>query len=86
MILNLVKNTDPILKKPAERFDFDNPQMDPIQLAKDLAETMMHNNGFGLAAPQVGIPLQAFVLLANPIIAVFNPKLVSTGIERDTME
>jgi peptide deformylase len=81
-VLSLVPNTDPILKTKLDEFDFVNPIIDPIQLATDLTETMLANNGMGLAANQVGINARVFVIAANPVIAVFNPRIVDQGIER----
>lgn len=80
MIYNLVQDTDPVLHTPAEKFDFDNPQMDPVELFENLKETMIANRGVGLAAPQVGIPLAVFVVGhpddPNNVFPVFNPKIV----------
>jgi len=82
MIYTLVKDSDPILHNPAEKFDFDNPQVDPVELFENLKETMIANRGVGLAAPQVGIPLSVFVV-GHPddpdnIFPVFNPKIVDS--------
>lgn len=76
-ILTLVKETDPILSKVTEDFDFVVSPTDPIQLAKDLYETMIFNKGLGLAAPQVGLSYRAFALAAVPGIICFNPKIVA---------
>ena len=86
----LVDSNDPILKQPTERFDFENPQIDPKQLAEQLAETMILHNGIGLAAPQCGIPLSVFVV-GNPrdrdtIMAMFNPSIVNTMGEETYIE
>ena len=62
MILDLCSKNDPILRQSIPKFDFVNLPTDPIQLAKDLAETMLHNNGIGLAANQVGLPYRCFVI------------------------
>jgi peptide deformylase len=75
-ILNLVDKNDPILRQEMQKFDFANPPTDPIQLAKDLTETMIHNKGLGLAANQIGLPYRVFVLTGQKIIACFNPKVV----------
>lgn len=82
MILKLLPEHHEMLSQPAEAFDFNNPQMDPTELFENLKETMIANKGMGLAAPQVGIPYQAFVI-GNPgdpdsIFSVFNPKVVDT--------
>ena len=91
MKYELVSMYDPILYEPTEKFDFDNPQMDPTELFEKLKETMLANRGVGLAAPQVGIPLDVFVV-GHPddpenVFSVFNPKIVdSTGEEIDEEE
>lgn len=58
---NVVLDGDPILKKvcrPVVKFD------DRLgQLLDDMAETMLAEDGLGLAAPQVGILRRAFVAL-----------------------
>lgn len=76
MILNLVSSDDPILRQTIEPFDFRNPPTDPIQLAKDLYETMVTHKGLGLAAPQVGLPYRVFAMYAVPGIVCFNPRVV----------
>lgn len=87
MILDLVPKDHSLLTTKLENFDFSNPPTDPIQLAKDLTETMLHHNGMGLAANQVGLPYRVFVIKSNPILACFNPRIVSqTGEEIDLEE
>ena len=81
MIYKLVPDDDPILSKETEYFDFDNPPMDATELFENLKETMIEHKGLGLAAPQVGLPYNAFVM-GNPsdpdsIFSVFNPKIVN---------
>jgi len=81
----LVKDNNPILNQPAQKFDFDNPPMDPTELFQDMKRIMQQNHGIGLSAPQIGLPYQVFVL-GNPyegdsIFSVFNPKIVDVGNE-----
>lgn len=78
-ILNLVSSNNPILKTPTQEFDFANPPMDPAQLVKDLAETMIDKKGLGLSANQCGIPYSVFVINGNPIQGCFNPKIVNAS-------
>lgn len=85
-VLNLIPNTDPLLKTKLDEFDFVNPIMDPIQLATDLTETMLANEGLGLAANQVGINARVFVIASDPVLAVFNPRIVDMGLEKITMD
>ena len=86
MIRELVDCNDPILKQKTENFDFKNPPINPVELYIDLAETMRENEGLGLAAPQVGLPYRAFVMRAENIIGVFNPKIVDISSEMVYLE
>ncbi len=50
---------DPLLRMPARRLTMEELQRSSTQsLIDDLVETMIHANGAGLAAPQVGWPVQ----------------------------
>lgn len=82
----LVSNTDQVLYTKTERFDFSNPPIDPSELAHILAQTMIANNGIGLAAPQIGLPYRAFVLTGKPILCCFNPIIVDTSSEQIYLE
>lgn len=86
MIHALVDHKDEVLKTPTEKFDFKNPPTDPIQLSRDLAETMILNQGLGIAAPQIGMPYRAFAMMASKIIVCFNPRIVDTSTETVTLE
>ena len=90
MILDLVKQDDPILKQKCEPFDFDNPQVDPEKLALDLRESMIYHKGIGLSACQVGLPYRVFVAGdpgdINNIRVFFNPRIVDTPDEKVLIE
>ena len=76
MILELVESTHPILKQKIEPFDFAS-DVDPIELAANLGDTMLAHNGLGLAANQVGLYHRVFVMrTADLPIVCFNPKIV----------
>ena len=62
MNMKLVEQTDPILRKVCEPFDFNEPVMDPYELAEGLHEIRRKDGGIGLAAPQVGIDTMALVI------------------------
>lgn len=81
MIHELVEKTNPILTKMLLPFSFSEPPTDPIQLARDLTETMLVNEGLGLAANQIGLPYRVFVMRSNPIICCFNPRIVDASEE-----
>lgn len=79
-LLEVVKYPDPVLKKRcADVTDIDGAL---VQLGRDMAETMYHSNGIGLAAPQVAKSLRmvtidverkedgsSLLVLVNPVIA-----------------
>ena len=85
-IQQLIPENDPRLREPCDPFDFTNPPMDPNQLAVDLAETMIHNNGIGLAANQIGIPYRVFAMTGEPIKVCFNPRIVDQTSEEVVLE
>ncbi len=60
MILPLCYYDDPILRKKA--LAIEEISVEIHQLAKDMIKTMIHHNGVGLAAPQVGKLLRIFVI------------------------
>jgi len=85
-ILNLTGKNDPLLKMKMDRFNFELPPTDPIQLARDLTETMIDQNAFGLAANQIGLPYRVFVLKSNPVYCCYNPVIVDHGEETAEQE
>lgn len=74
-VQKLIDAQDPILHRPLRPFQFGG-EIDANQLAVDLTETMLANNGMGLAANQIGVDARVFVIRANPVLAVFNPIIV----------
>ena len=60
--LQLVKYPHPVLRQEAEKITEFDEHLE--QLTLKMIEIMNGNNGVGLAAPQVGLPLRLFV--ANP--------------------
>lgn len=80
-MFKIVKFPDPILREKMPLFDFENPSHDPIQLEKDLIETMFAENGMGLAANQAGIRARVFVMGhrddPETAQAFFNPIVVA---------
>ena len=76
---NIVKDGDPILEKrcrPVEKFD-----AKLHTLLDDMAETMHHANGVGLAAPQVGMLRRVVVIDISPeqneVLELVNPKIIA---------
>jgi peptide deformylase len=71
---------DRYLTEVCKDFDFKNPQVDPIEFAKDLVKTMYEKNGLGLAANQVGYPWRVFAMRGSPENFVcYNPKIVKSS-------
>lgn len=85
-VRELVSHKDPVLRQDCQFFDFQNPPMDPVQLYTDLAETMLHHNGLGLAAPQIGIPYRVAVIRSDPILGLFNPRIIDASGEIAVLE
>lgn len=69
-----------------EPFDFNNPQVDPVNLAASMVKRMRELGGFGLSANQIGLPLKVFVIEGEPAYAVFNPRITYTGDETILLE
>ncbi len=85
---NIVKDGDPILKKKCrtvEKFD-----RKLHVLLDDMAETMHHANGVGLAAPQVGMLRRVAVIdiskEQNDVIELVNPKIIAFSGEQEGNE
>ena len=76
-IMDLVDPYSEVLKTVTPLFDFKNPPTDPKKLGVSLVETMVKNNGVGLAAPQVGLSYRVFVMGAEGVgFACFNPEIL----------
>lgn len=79
MILELLPEGDPFLKKPVPDFDGDADLR--LSVATDLADTMMAHEALGLSANQVGLPYRAFVMRTREgwYRACFNPQIDVLG-------
>lgn len=86
MIYNILRHNDKQLLRPTSKFDFNNSDITPLDLASNLAETMLYNNGIGLAANQCGLDYSVFVMLADELIPVFNPLIVDFSSEAIILE
>jgi peptide deformylase len=78
----IVKFPNSILREKINKFDFNNSDIDPVQLEKDLLECMYVNDGMGLSANQVGLRYRVFVMghKDSPQLgkAFFNPEVISS--------
>ena len=77
MIRELVKSDDKILH---QRVKSCGANLDRHFLAKTLIQNMLHYDGVGLSANQIGINERAFAMIRdleyNDIIVCFNPRVV----------
>lgn len=73
---------DPVLRQKARRVRVRDSSIP--QLIEDMFETMYDAPGVGLAAPQIGIPLQVIVLDTPPAepFALLNPQIIKRSGER----
>ena len=77
---------DPVLRQKAQRVRVRDSSIP--RLIEDMFETMYDAPGVGLAAPQIGIPLQVIVLDTPPAapFALLNPQIVKRSGERRLRE
>lgn len=83
---SLVELTDPVLHTATPRFDFSNPPIHPVELYNILGNKLREHDGLGLAAPQLGLPYNFFVIRSDPIQGFFNAKIVDTSEEQVLLE
>lgn len=75
-LFDLVDKYDEMLYKPTEEFNFSNPQVNAEKFAFSLAQTMIHYEGMGLSANQVGFPYRVCVVnMGSKAFVMFNPKI-----------
>lgn len=81
MILDVTKLGEEVLRKVAVPVEEVNDEI--RQLAEDMFETMIENDGVGLAAPQVGKSLRMFVVIADDDVrrVFINPQIIKTSEE-----
>ena len=77
MILKLIPNTHPILH---ERVKSCSDDLDRREMSRILKENMIHYEGVGLSANQIGISERVFVMILHmeteEIITCFNPRII----------
>ena len=82
-VLPIITLGDPRLRLKGEPVDSFGKYLH--ELLDDLTDTMRHAPGVGLAAPQLGVPLQACVIeVSGKLHELVNPRIVkSDGEDRD---
>ncbi len=85
-ILPLVALENPVLHQKAKRVK--NIDGSIQKLIDDMIETMYEINGAGLAAPQVGVPLQVAVIEIpdGELITLINPEIIKGSEEQEVTE
>ena len=77
MILELTPNTHPILHEKMKPCSED---LDRREISRILKENMIHYEGVGLSANQIGISERVFVMILHmeteEIITCFNPRII----------
>ena len=77
MILQLTPNTHPILHEKMKPCSED---LDRREISRILKENMIHYEGIGLSANQIGIGERVFVMMLNieteETITCFNPRII----------
>ena len=86
-VLGLVPVTDPILKNPLESCSIG---LDRKKLQSELHRAMIHYQGIGLSANQVGIKERAFIMYSDvkkkEMISCFDPLITEYGEEKIIMD
>ena len=77
MILQLIPNTHPLLHERMNKCSYD---LDRHKISKILHENMIHHEGVGLSANQIGMSERVFIMMIDTeteeTITCFNPRIV----------
>ena len=87
MKLQLTPNTHPILHEKVKKCSY---YLDGIEISKIIHENMIHHEGVGLSANQLGIIERVFVMIRdleyNEILTCFNPRIIKQSRKQVVME
>lgn len=84
-LLNIRIEGDDILRKHCREVDEITPRV--IQLLDDMRQTLIHANGAGLAAPQVGVLKRIVVVIDDgEIVELINPEIIEKSGEQTGLE
>ena len=94
MILPIYVYGQPVLRKVAEDITPEYPNLK--ELIANMFETMVHADGVGLAAPQIGLPIRVVTITLDPLSedypefkdfnkAYINPHIIEVGGEEVSM-
>ena len=83
----LIQSEDILLHRKIEKCSYD---LDRKKIPKELHENMIHHEGVGLSANQIGIHERVFVMIRdieyNEIITCFNPRILKYSRQTSIME
>ena len=80
-IRQIVQIGDPVLRKKSKVVEKIDEKI--IQLLDDMADTMYHADGVGLAAPQVGILKRVVVIdIGDGLLELINPEIIEVSGEQ----
>ena len=82
--MKLIKAPDEFLEKQVKEFNFST--MDSSEISKNMIDLMYKYKGIGLAANQVGVDAQIFVMGEKDPMTVINPIVTEVGTEKIEME
>ncbi len=85
-IMPVIKMDNPVLHRKAKKVSKIDGSVQ--KLVDDMIDTMHDVEGVGLAAPQVGVPLQVVVIQMpdeEDVITLINPEIVKTSEESEAM-
>jgi len=82
----LVESSNPVLHTATEKFNFSDPPIHPVELYNILGNKLREHDGLGLAAPQLGLPYNFFVIRSDPVQGFFNANVVDTSEEEVILE
>lgn len=89
MVLPILTYPNEVLRKPTKPVVF--PLSKEIKkLTADMIDTVKKADGIGLAAPQVGVSVKLIIINLEkngvPLMALYNPKIVSKGFKKVDIE
>lgn len=85
--MELLHYSDKRLKEVAKPFNFQNPPVDPHELAQQLVKFLYDNASICISAPQLGMPYRVFAMRGAPENFVcFNPRIVMPSEEQIRLE
>ena len=81
----IVKFPNSMLTQVSSQWMF-NDEAATKELTSRLEQALTDNNGYGISAVQIGIPVQAFAIKAERVGFIFNPKILNTSEDYEMAE